>query len=1515
MIDLDPAGDDPDPLSALMHLSTLDGEYGIAVRNDQTYLPRLNRTEIHKEPAPTIRIRADGSYLISGGLGGLGLVLARWLVLNGARRLVLLTRRQVPQRQAWSEIDSDSALGQQLAAVREIEALGAHIHLESCDVSDEQTLGSFLNRFSDEQWPAIRGVFHAAMVLENRTVANHDRATMQRIMRPKVNGALLLHHFLKGDGLDFFCMFSSAAALFGSPGQAGYAAANGFLDAFAHRCQAEGKAVYSIAWGPWKNTGWVARNTAHLALEKMGIEALEADLALECLAKRLTGGPAYVAVMPVHWSRFIQHQPPNAPLNFIAHLADIGHRSAEKEDHNPTKEIDRHRLLQLAEDQRRELIRQGIVHLASKIMQLDPTTIQIERPLNMQGLDSLMMVELKNAIQHWLGISIPMTEFINDASIARLSKFVAQHCAEETAPTATELLPDADNLHAAFPLNDIQQAYCLGRSDAFDLGGIGTHIYMEFDGHAIEPVRLNEAWQALIQRHDMLRCVVLSDSEQQILSKVPEYVILEIDLRDAAKEDIQHGLGLIRHEMSHQIFVVDRWPLFDIRATRLPDEHTRIHVSLDMMIADAASILILLDEWGKLYNDRSIPMPAIDISFRDYLLAEQRLESMPAFKQALAYWSDRLHSLPPGPELPLAASPKDVQNPHFSRHELRLESRIWSSLKNRAGQLGLTPSMLVCAVFAKTLARWSKTPHFTLNVTLFNRQPLHEQVNRLVGDFTSINLLEVNISADDDISNTAGKIQKQLWRDLEHRTFSGIRVLRELTRERSAQVTMPVVFTSNLENTSGLSWLGEVVYGVSKTPQVWLDHQVLEQDGELLCSWDYVDSLFPFELINDIFHSYHSFLRCLASTDEAWADRHLPQLSVSQLSLQRDSNKTAGSIPQQLLHEPFVRRATQQPELTALIAPGRSLTYSKLLNSASALTRTLVNKGVQRNELVAVAMEKGWEQTLSVIAILMAGAAYLPIDIHLPPERRNYLILVGQARVVLTQAGYINATWPVAVDVISIDDKLLHIERGHAIPVVEQSLDDLAYVIFTSGSTGLPKGVMIDHCGAVNTVLDINERLKLSEQDRVLALSNLNFDLSVYDIFGTLAAGAAIVVPDAQLERDPAHLASLVEQQRITIRNSVPALLSLYLDHLRVFRPPESLALRIAMLSGDWIPLSLPDEIHEYIPSIRILSLGGATEASIWSIMYPISRVEHDWKSIPYGKALRNQQMFVLNEALKPCPTWVPRQLYIGGIGLAKGYWGDTDKTAVNFIVHPHSGERLYRTGDLGRHLPDGNIEFLGREDFQVKIQGYRIELGEIEATLVQHPNVRSGIVLAVGERHAEKQLVGFVISLADPVPDTPMLTAFLSQKLPAYMVPGIFIALEAFPLSANGKIDRKALLERMTTQSKQALVAPRTPTEEALTALVQRTMNLEEVGVESNFFDMGFESLQGTTLVTAIRQGFNIDLPLRAFFEASTIAELATTIEGIILAEIDQLSNEEAELQLQQLNEEEMEISIGNLS
>lgn len=1069
------------------------------------------------------------------------------------------------------------------------------------------------------------------------------------------------------------------------------------------------------------------------------------------------------------------------------------------------------------------------------------------------------------------------------------------------------IVPSLENRHSPFPLSDMQQAYWIGRGSTHELGNVTPHTYFEFESVGLDLDRLNHALQQVINRHEMLRTAVLPDGQQQILEHVP-YEIEVVDLRGLDVQVAAERLEAARESMSHMVKPADQCPLFEVRAYLLENQRVRLNFSWDSLMADAFSLFLFMEDWSQFYKNPDVLLPPLELSFRDYTLAELASRKSEAYQRSLSYWQSRLSTLPPAPELPLATSPSGIKYPRFMRRLNRLEAKRWRRIKNRAKQAGLTPAMVLCAAHSEIMAAWSKSPRFTNNVSLFDRRPFHPQVNDIVGDFTSGILLETDYSAGDTFEARAQGLQNQLWADLEHTRVSSIRVLRELGRAQGGATTaMPIVFTCvlNLGKRQGglslTSWLGDLVYSSSQAPQVWLDHQIFEDGEGLFFTWDAVEELFPKGLLDDMFGAYCHLLRRLADEDKLWRQKRLALVPPDQLKRQRDINASGAPISSELLHTLFTAQVDKRRPQPAVVDVNRTLTYDELDRRSNQVARRLRALGARPNQLVAVVMEKGWEQVVAVLGVHKAGAAYLPVNAEQPQERLHYLLKNGQVEVVLTQSWLDQQLeWPNAIHRLCVDvqQDWEGLDDSPLEPV--QNAKDLAYVIYTSGSTGLPKGVMIDHQGAVNTILDINRRCRIGPQDRIFALSRLSFDLSVYDIFGALAAGATIVMPHSSGWRDPAHWMPLLLDQGVTVWDSVPALMEMLVDYAETQKRPLPSTLRLVLMSGDWIPVNLPDRIRKLRKDVEVISLGGATEASIWSILYPIGEVDPTWKSIPYGRPMDNQRFYVLDERMEERPVWTPGELYIGGIGLALGYWQDKEKTAASFVTHPWTGERLYRTGDLGCYLPDGNIEFMGRKDFQVKVQGYRIELGEIEAALLQHPRVSAAVVTATGEQRSKKRLVGYVLPAEASSITSDELRHYLESKLPKYMIPSVFMMMETLPLTPNGKVDRLALplpdLSHRPPQAETALKPKATSIVDNVTRLAKDTLLIDDIDPEANFLDLGANSIDIVRLATLLEKEFGFRPEMEELFRLQTVAEVSRYYEQHLLQSRSPVSVSEAD-------------------
>jgi amino acid adenylation domain-containing protein len=1006
------------------------------------------------------------------------------------------------------------------------------------------------------------------------------------------------------------------------------------------------------------------------------------------------------------------------------------------------------------------------------------------------GGHSLLGTRLVQQLRSALNREVPLRILFEAPTVAGMAASISEGSDTDSIESwLPNIEPDPARRHDPFPTTDMQQAYWVGRTNALHLGDVSIHAYSEIEGKDVDLDRFTHAWRRLIQRHDMLRAVVCDGFTQRILPRVPTFYIPLEDFRGLPAAAAESELQAIRTEMSHQVLALDKWPAFDIRASLLEGDVVRLHISIDTFFIDGWSQKILLDELLELYDNPEAELPPLELSFRDYVLAEQALIKTPQYERVHEQWRRRLEDMASGPNLPLATDPSLLKRARFRKLATVMDPGIGRMLREQCSAFELSVVDTLLAAFARVLARWSTSPRFALSVPTFNRLLMHPEVNQLVGPFSSFMIVDLDTAEAANFAGLARIVHQQLMWGVERPVVSGVRLTRELFQHKGFQLFLPVVFTSlgfgldEDRRTSTRHPAFTEVFSVGQTPQIWLDNRVRFDSDDLLgIEWDVVEGLFPAGMVDAMFDAYIELLRGLATGPNAWQDFMTAAMPSALQSLIDSVNSTEAVIPNELLHSGFLREVRRDPLHPAIRTAERNLSFGELYQLARNLADELVDAGARPNTLVAIVMKKGWEEVVGALAILLSGAAYLPLDAGLPAERLHLVLAEGDVRVVLTQSAFVESIqWPKGLRLIAVDapdrQQLKAVSgpsRSDVVSAVHDSTagnaDHLAYVIYTSGSTGRPKGVMITHRAALNTIRDINHRFGVDPNDRLFGISALSFDLSVYDIFGAFDAGATLVLPPDRERLDPAYCCEMIAREGVTLWNSVPALMELLVDYAGAPTRAANGALRtlrLVLLSGDWIPLRLPEKLRAINPECEVISLGGATEAAIWSVIHPIREVKPEWASIPYGRPLLNQQTYILNERYELCPASVPGQLYIAGTGLAVGYWRDPERTRKSFITHPQNKQRLYRTGDVAKYSLNGEIELLGRDDQQVKLNGYRIELGEVEAALLQHPRIQAAAVVAAKRARGQRQLVAYVVVKSDVATATaaPIETAPTAQE------------------------------------------------------------------------------------------------------------------------------------------------------
>jgi amino acid adenylation domain-containing protein len=971
------------------------------------------------------------------------------------------------------------------------------------------------------------------------------------------------------------------------------------------------------------------------------------------------------------------------------------------------------------------------------ILEREGDTLGDDEDLVQLGLDSLRIMKLAGALQEH-GVRVKFSELIENPTLRDWWARVSAQLGGAASTVQRAVVDEA----APFPLTPVQHAYWIGRGDQQVLGGVGCHFYYEFDGENVEPGRLEEAVQTLVGRHQLLRARFSDDGHQLITQEGAWPGLTSHDWRNFEAGAALTALHAVREQLAHRRLDVEQGEVFDIQLSLLPGGKTCVHVSVDLLVADVLSIRVILEDLARIYCCARAELPRIDYSFPSYL-AEQETRRTSLREAARSYWNSRLQEFAGEPQLPLAVAPERIGRPRFVRREMVLPPECWSRIAVEARRCGLTPAMALAAAFAEIIAAWSAAPRFLINLPMFDREMLHPAVPHMVADFTNLILLAVDGSQEQPFVEFARQLQTQFRCDAAHTEYSGVEVLRDLARARPADhIAAPVVFACNIGGGDLVAedfrrHLGKPGWGISQTPQVWLDHQVMEMEGGLFLNWDAVEELFSAGVLDAMFEAYRKLLEWLSHSDWSLAVGDL--LPAGQRLVRDRVNATAGASSGRLLHEAFFEQAARAPQRIALLwGTEDRLTYAELALQARRVAGLLLSRGLTAGEAVAVTLPKGPQQAVAVLGILYAGGTYVPVGLDQPAPRRGRIYSRAAVRWVLTgEAQRESSQWPQNIEIIAIE-AAADVEPAAGVSRVAAS--SLAYVIFTSGSTGEPKGVEITHRAAGNTVEDINARYRVGESDRVLAISALDFDLSVYDLFGLLSVGGAVVFVEEENRREARRWLELIRRHGVTIWNSVPALLDMLLE----VSQQSASQLRLALVSGDWVGLDLPGRLLERWPDCRLVALGGATEAAIWSNAFEVQEVAAGWRSIPYGLPLRNQCYRVVDVRGRDCPDWVAGELWIGGTGVAQGYRGDPDTTARQFVSA--RGIRWYRTGDLGRYWPDGTLEFLGRVDQQIKIRGHRIELGEIEAALESHPRIAQAVVAAPGDK-AHRHLHAVIVS------------------------------------------------------------------------------------------------------------------------------------------------------------------------
>jgi amino acid adenylation domain-containing protein len=950
-------------------------------------------------------------------------------------------------------------------------------------------------------------------------------------------------------------------------------------------------------------------------------------------------------------------------------------------------------------------------------------------------------------------------------------------------------------------------------------------------------------------------------------------------------------LDTYKRDILDQPFILAEDPPLRIRLLRLAADEYILFIVMHHIVTDGWSYKLLLSEIRNNYIqftnknlDLAQPLPFQFGQYADWLRHTISGESL---EQSLQYWKKKLEGIQPY-EFPRDYANTPVQSGRgaFLTLELDVEERLQLEKLGRSNNSTLFMTMM--GAFGLLLYRYGQQNDICIGTPVDGRNV--SGTSKLIGCFINTIVLRIEFDGDMTFMDLLEQLRNTVMEAIEHQDVPFEKVVEATVREREMSKTPLFQVMFSMENIEKQDMLDLPEVTITPEPieitttQFELNMYVRNEPDKTMLIISYSTDLFKGATIKRLLHNYRQLLGNICR----FPDKKISAIDLlaaeERKELLYEFNNTQKPYSYTTLHQLFTKRATESKENIALRFKEKDLSYRKLNQWSDKIARLLINAGIQPGESAALMTARGFDMVAGMLGILKAGGSYVPVDPAYPEDRQAYILKQSDVSYIVCDKQYTICEEVVVKKVILTSDIIYDkgSDGGIAVPV---SPAQLAYTIYTSGSTGLPKGVMISHHAAVNLIEWVNKTFSVGKDDRLLFITSMCFDLSVYDIFGMLAAGGTIVIASEEDVYDPDILKRLLTEERITFWDSVPSTLNYLVSELRKTDPRYiQTELRLVFLSGDWIPLTLPQQINTHFTSAKVISLGGATEGTVWSNFYIVKKVKSEWKSIPYGKPITNNFFYILDKYLQPVPWGATGDLYIGGVGVANGYANDPEKTNAAFLMDPFNsdlGGRMYKTGDSGRMMEDGNMEFCGRSDDQVKIRGFRVELGEIDHVLMKSGLISQSVTILNKDDRGVQQLITYVVGADETqAVSKDFLMEFCSRWLPQYMIPHAIIPLRELPLTTNGKIDKKALAAMVPEPQDSMTVAGQTLVARKLADIWGRVLGKPVINADDNFFELGGHSLVASRLIAEIKQELNTVLTLRDIFQHTVFCKMVRLIE-----------------------------------
>ncbi|MER6993179.1 amino acid adenylation domain-containing protein [Saccharopolyspora hirsuta] len=1491
LIDLDPAGTDvPADAAALLREIGADDEEEIALRGDRRRTSRLRRPDDLLKPLP-LRLRSDGAYLVTGAFGALGRLACRTLARRGARRLILVGRTELPARERWREVDPDTPIGQKVALVKELEALGAQPLLVPLDITDEAAFAAWLADYRQQDLPPIRGAFHLAGNVADTLLPEMDRQTFDAVHDPKTIGATVLHRQLRDEPLDHFVLFASIASVLTTAGQTNYAAGNAFLDALAHHRRSLGLPALSIDWGPWA-TGMIADLglVEHYRTNR-GMSSLSPEAGMDVLERVVDQAPAQLLVATiVDWPVFLAWYTTPPAL-----VAELGAEAADRAEAGGGF-LEEFR--NTAPEQRRDLLARHFTGLVATVLRVQPEQVDENAGLNALGLDSLLAMEVRARTHAEFGVALPVVALLGSSPVAELVDRLHEQLDASGADAGPGAEVEVFHDERQYPLTQNQQALWFLKQlnpdgFAYNIGG-AVEVRTELD-----PDLMFEAFRAMLERHPSLRAnFALVDGEpvQRISAEVKPDVEL-FDVQDQPWEDVYQ---LIIHEY-RKPYDLENDPLIRFRLFRRGPDRWVITKAVHHIISDAISTFTFIEELLAVYEalraGRRAELPPVAATYLDFLNWQNRFLASDDARRMLEYWRTALPAEPPVLNLPTDSPRPPVQTNNGASEFFVLDEELTARVHALAREHDVTVFVVLLAAYTLLLSRYSGQDDVIVGSPVSGRT--QDEFASVYGYFINPLPLYVDLSGDPTVGELLARTRETVLNGLDHQEYPFVLLVDELGGKhdpsRSALFQAMFILLVHKVATEKYGYRLDYIELPEEEGQFDLTLSAYEDeaDGRFHCVFKYNSDLFRPATIRRMAGHYRNLVESLTSTpaaEPATQVRMLDDVESEQL-LENFSGAIRRAADDVAVHRLISRAAAENPDAIAVSMPSeagetRRLSYRELERESRRMAHRLRDLGVTNGAVVALCMEKSPELITTLLAVLHAGGAYLPLDPDHPADRLSDMVRDAGAVLAVVDDAHRDQLGGAGVVLTPAE---LRAEAGPEAADRPLDPESPAYVIYTSGSTGRPKAVRVSHRNLSSAYHAWHAEYRLGEDVHVhLQLASSAFDVFTGDLVRALCSGGTLVLVNRDLLFNTARLHDVMRAERVDCAEFVPAVVRGLVEHCE--RAGHRLDfMRLLVVGSDAWKVEEYQRLRELCgPRTRVVNSYGLSEATIDSAYFE-GPTDHlaPGQLVPIGRPLPNSRLYILDRHGRPVPPGVPGELWVGGDGVSLGYL-DEELTAQRFVTRTFGGEpvRLYRTGDLARWDAEGTAHLLGRADSQVKVHGHRIETGEIEARLASWPGLARAVVTTRAGADGDNVLCAYCVPADGAALDVRALRRHLAEYLPTFMIPTHLVEVAALPLTSNGKVDLTALPEPEVTRD-EADEQPVTLFEERMAEHWKSVLGLPEVALRDDFFEVGGSSIRLIELIHHLQHEFNISIPVSQLFKVTTLQGMATTLEHIITGRI----------------------------